>query len=316
MIRSTTILVTCYVNPDLDGFASAVAYAEFLNLHGRTAQTGILGEPHAEAKYVVDRFKLAPPPEIANADDFTAVILVDASDLNGLEGRVPPQKVIEIIDHRPVNETEKFTRAKVQIELVGAAATLIAEKFQSTGSAVSPAAAILLYSAIISNTLNFQASITTERDREMAAWLRQFVGVADDYWRELFIAKSDLSGSKLAKQIRSDFAWFVLEGKRIGVAQLEIIGAEQLISGRLPEIIAELGRLKADLNLDYVFQNTIELEQTGNYLVALDRATEKILTRALNLQFSNQVAKRQKLIMRKQIMPLIKAELENKRFIF
>ncbi|MFA6282432.1 MAG: DHH family phosphoesterase, partial [Candidatus Omnitrophota bacterium] len=123
------ILITCYVNPDLDGVAGVLAYCEFLQKTGRDTVAGIIGEPHDEAKYILDRYNLTYPKSIIDAGDFDEVILVDASDLNGLEGHINPEKVIEIIDHRKINEADKFPGAKVQIELVGSASTLIAEKF-------------------------------------------------------------------------------------------------------------------------------------------------------------------------------------------
>ncbi|KKQ25755.1 MAG: Inorganic pyrophosphatase/exopolyphosphatase, partial [Parcubacteria group bacterium GW2011_GWB1_37_13] len=51
-----SILVTSYVNPDLDGIASVVAYAEFLKKISKKSVAGIIGEPHFEAKYIFDRF--------------------------------------------------------------------------------------------------------------------------------------------------------------------------------------------------------------------------------------------------------------------
>jgi len=78
------ILITCYVNPDLDGFASAIAYGEFLKKTGNDVIVGIIGESHVEAKYIQKRFGFEAPQTIPNADDFDEVILVDASDLNGL----------------------------------------------------------------------------------------------------------------------------------------------------------------------------------------------------------------------------------------
>lgn len=123
------ILITFYVNPDLDGVAGALAYGEFLQKTGRESVVGIIGEPHDEAKYILDRYNIPYPQKIINADNFDEVVLVDARDLNCLEGNIAPEKVVEIIDHRKINEADKFPNAKVQIELVGSAATLIAEKF-------------------------------------------------------------------------------------------------------------------------------------------------------------------------------------------
>jgi len=306
------ILVTCYVNADLDGYAGVVAYAEFLEKNGQNALAGVIGQPHDEVKYVLTRFGLAGAEIITDDQSFNEVILVDASDLNGLEGKIEAAKVKEIIDHRQVNEADKFPNAKTQIELVGAAATLIAEKFKQADIPISKRSALLIYSAIISNTLNFKGSVTTERDKKMAAWLRQFIEVSDDYWRELFSAKSDLSGEKLASRIKRNFAWVVLGGERIGISQLEIIGAAELVRDRGEEIIVALNKIKTDLNLDFVFQNIIELELGKNYLVADDDKIKAILAKVLGLKFNGIVAQRDKLIMRKQIIPLIKEELENK----
>ena len=215
------ILITCYVDPDLDGIAGAVAYEEFLKKIGKNVFAAIIGKPHDEAKYVLDRFHITYPKTISDADDFDSVILVDTSDLNGLEGKVAPEKVVEIIDHRKVYEADKFPNAKTQIELVGASATLIAEKFIKNKINISQESATLLFSAIISNTLNFKGSVTTKRDKAAAAWLNNVSKLQDGFWKELFIAKSCLSGKKIQKRIKDDFAWFVMGGKKLVLLKLK-----------------------------------------------------------------------------------------------
>lgn len=304
------ILVTCYVNPDLDGLAGAVAYSEFLQKTGKSAVSGIIGEPHDEAKYILDRFGIAYPAMIPDADDFDEVILVDASDLNGLEGKIGAEKVIEIIDHRKIHEADKFPNAKVQIELVGSAATLVAEKFMKNNLGISKESAILVYGAILSNTLNFKGTITTDRDREAALWLNNVAQLSEDFWKELFIAKSDLSGGKLVQRIDGDFAWFVMGNKKLGIAQIEMIGAQKLVEERSEEIVQELEKIKKEMGLDFIFQNTIELEGVKNFFVTSDFKTQELLEKVLSVKFSGVVAKRQNLIMRKQIVPLLKDELE------
>lgn len=305
------ILVTCYVNPDLDGVAGTIAYGEFLQKTGKNAFVGIIGEPHNEAKYILDRFGFEYPPMVANADNFDEVILVDASELNGLKGKVSAEKVIEIIDHRKVHEADKFPKAKAQIELVGAAATLVAEKFMQNNVKISKESATLVYGAIISNTLNFKGSVTTERDKEAAAWLNKVAKLPEDFWKDLFIAKSDLSSKKLSERIEGDFAWFVMGNKKVGIAQIEMIGAKKLLDERSGEIIQVLDKIKKDMNLDFVFQNTIELEDTKNFFVAQDTETQKLLEKVLKVQFAGVVAERPNLIMRKQIVPLLKEEIES-----
>lgn len=304
------ILITSYVDPDLDGAASAIGYAEFLKKRGENVTAALMGEPHDEVKYILDRFNFKYPEKIENADGFDEVILLDKSDPNGLEGKIAPEKIIEIIDHRKVHQADKFPNAKVQIELVGAAATLITEKFMEKNIEISKEAATLLYGAIISNTLNFKGTLTTERDTSAAKWLNQTAGLPDNFWKELFTAKSDLSGKKLSTRIRGDLVWFEASGKKVGIAQIEMIGAENLIEERADEIITELDKIKAERRFDLIFLNTIELEASENFFVTGDGETRKLLEKVLKVSFNGSVARRPSLIMRKQIIPLLKEELE------
>lgn len=300
------ILVTSYVNPDIDGVASAFAYCEFLKKTGKYAVISVIGEVHDEVKYIFDRFNFVFPEIILNTDDFNEIILVDASTLNILENKITIDKVTEIIDHRKINEASKFVNAKIQIELVGAAATMIAEKFIQNSIAISKESAILLYSAIISNTLNFNSSVTTQRDKDAALWLKQIAGLTEVFWEDMFIAKSDLTDKKLAERIKGDFAWFIVGEKKIGIAQIEMIGAKKLIYDRGEEIIQVLEKIKAELKLDFIFQNIIELKDVKSFFVTNDIEAKKLLEEIFGVKFIGMLAEKSPVIMRKQIVPLLK----------
>ena len=265
---------------------------------------------HDEAKYIFNRFQFTKPEQIANDENFQEVVLVDASDTNGLEGDIDVNKVIEIIDHRKINDANLFPNAKVQIEMVGAAATLVAEKFFENKIAISKMSATLLYGAIISNTLNFQATVTTDRDIKMASWLKEVAELGDNFWLELFQAKSDLSGNKLQKRMEGEFANFEIGNKKFAIVQVEIVGVNSLLENRLPEILQQLDNLKIKNNLDFIFQTTIDLENKINIFIANDRQAQNILSAIFEINFENNIATRNGLIMRKQIVPLIKEFLE------
>ncbi len=303
-------LVTSYVCPDLDGTAGAFAYAEFLKKIGKEVEAGIFGEPHDEAKYVLERFNIPRPQTLTNCDNFDSVIIVDVSSLNLLEGKIPPEKVVEVIDHRKLHELEKFPNAKGQIELVGAVATLIAEKFMEGNVEISKESAVLLLGAVISNTLNFKGDLATERDRKAYDWLFLRAGVTKDFPKELFLAKSDLSGEKLINRMRSDFSWRESASKSVGIDQIEIIGAADLVKNRIGEMVEELKKMQEVTKLDFIFLNLLELEDAYNFFITHDSGTKILLEKTMGVKFEGDVARTTKLIMRKQISPLLKAELE------
>ena len=306
----TKLLITSYVNSDIDGVAGTFAYSEFLQKIGTENMVGIMGEIHDEAKYVLDRFNFEYPQKISNSKDFDKVVLIDTSDLSGVEGNIELEKVVEIIDHRKVHEAHKFPNAKVQIELVGSVATLIAEKFIEKNIEMSKKSAILLLSAVISNTINFKGGVTTDRDRSVAKYLNNIAKLPDNFWKELFEAKSDLTGGKLLSRIEGDLASYSIANRKYSIAQIEIIGVAKLIQERTSEIIEILNKTKETMNLDFIFLSAVDLEEEKTYFITDNEETKDLIKNVLGVNFNGNVAKKESMLMRKQILPLLKEELE------
>ena len=155
-------IVTSYINPDLDGTASMYAYAEYLNKTGKEVNYYIAGVPQKEVKIVCDMFQIVLEGE-QELEENQKLVIVDTNSL----AYVPftkTENVVEIIDHHPKSEDlEKLINAKIQIETLGAVATLIAEKFKENEIPISRNAAILLYYGIISNSVNLKAKRSEER---------------------------------------------------------------------------------------------------------------------------------------------------------
>lgn len=303
------ILITSYKNPDLDGTASAFAYSELLNKQGRDAVAGIFGNPHREAQFVLNKYSIKINKVDVLNEENVNIILVDNSDLEVLPNSTKPEQVIEIIDHRKINDSENFPNAKVQVELVGACATLIAEKFKQNNVVISKESAILLYSAIVSNTINFQGNVTTSRDKDMADWLLKQIELPTGFIHEMFISKSNFT-KPLKDILIEDFKAFQINNNKVGIAQLEIVNTGDYVKNNLAEIKNILFEIKQQQTLDYIFLNCIDLEGQGNTFVALNENDENLLNKALNVKFINSVAKGDHIFMRKEIVPLIKEVID------
>jgi manganese-dependent inorganic pyrophosphatase len=299
------ILITSYKNPDLDGVACTYAYTEFLYATCKDVLGAISGSPHMEAQFVLDKFNI---PSLENAEkiinNIERIILVDTSDIKSLSDQIQSHKVIEIIDHRKVNEANKFPNAKIQIDLVGAASTLIAEKFYNSQVRISPESAALLFSAIISNTINFKANTTTPRDKKMANWLKTKFSLPKNYVKEMFIYKSKFK-KNLRETITDEFVIFNFKGLSLGIAQLEIINVDEFTKFNIIEIKKILKDLKKEKSLDFIFLTCIDLEKAFNTIIIIDEETSNLLSQILKVNFENGIARRNGIIMRKEITPLI-----------
>ncbi|MBU1000825.1 DHH family phosphoesterase [Patescibacteria group bacterium] len=305
-MSQSRIIITGYSNPDLDGTASAIAYAELLKKQGKNTTAALFGIPHREAEFVFKTFNIDKPAQaenILNQED--KLILVDASDLRGISNLIDLKQVIEVIDHRKVNQADKFPNAKIQIELVGSCATLIAEKFFTKKIIITSSSAALLYSAIISNTVNFQANVTTERDKKMCNWLVGQFDLPKDYVHKMFVAKS-VFGKPLKKVFSDDFATFEFRSKLLGIAQLEIVNTDDFINKNKDEIQKILTEIKEERNLDLIFLSVINLEKIKNTFIVIDESSKKLLEQALNVRFENNISHQEGIMMRKTIVPMVK----------
>ena len=187
-------VVMSYNEPDLDGVSCMYAYSELLNNQGEDANYFIWNSPKKEVQIVCDIFgieiKGLKESELSDNCEFIAV------DLNGkdqMHDIVTVDKLVEIIDHHGLSKwLPSYTSIqRVQIDRLGAAATIVTERFRTLGIIPSRESAILLYYGIISNSINLKASITNSRDIEACKWLKSICKeISDEKVKEIFIKKS------------------------------------------------------------------------------------------------------------------------------
>jgi manganese-dependent inorganic pyrophosphatase len=186
--------------------------------------------------------------------------------------------------------------------LVGAAATLIAEKFYKRKIEMSKESAVMLYSAIVSNTINLKNNITTQRDRKMASWLKSKFITPKNYVHQLFTAKSKFNESLDKVLLRE--CKFTSADKKMGIIQLEMIDAEGFILKNMNKILQNFEKIKKKKHLHSIFLTCIDVEQAKNIFVA-DDTTRPILEQTLKIKFKNNIAKRKGIIMRKELAPML-----------
>lgn len=283
---------------DLDGLACAYAYSRFIKTDFYFQNLFI------EPSYMVQRFGIEKPEK----KDWDGFILMDMSSVHGLPDFVDSKKVLSVIDHREsgIKNTEKyFPKAKSQIELVGACATLITEKMIETNYPVDKVSANLLFSAIFSNTLNLRSSNTTERDLDAIEWLRKTGKVIDGIPIEVFKHKKSIVLKNLELAISEDFKpTYKIDGMRLGISQLELYGAENIVN-RSGEAVEILRKLKDRSGLSLIFLNVPDTENGVNYYIVENKKIKEILSKKIEIEFINERVGKGKLLLRKQIEKIL-----------
>lgn len=305
------VLITPKINPDLDGVACAYAYAQLLNATsgGNQYIAGIYGRPQVEAQFLLDKFDIKDGLIHQPSDAFAKFILVDASDMKGMPAIIRPPDVIEVIDHRLVQQAaDLFPQAEIQIEAVGAAATLIWEKARAKRIDLTDQALLLIYGAIFSNTLNLKSDLIQTRDKEAIKFIADklaglsLVQTID----EMFRHKTEYIKNNYATVMPDDFKMFDYRGQKLGIAQLEGYDLSNLLNDQTNSIKDVLHELKNKHNLDFIFLTVADIKDGYNIFLTIDSQTQNLLSKKLSLQFNGQgLAKNSRLLLRKQILPLL-----------
>jgi manganese-dependent inorganic pyrophosphatase len=103
--------------------------------------------------------------------------------------------------------------------------------------------AILMMSAILSDTVGFASPTCTEKDKEAVAALAEYAEVTDldAFIKNLLIAKTDIEGLSAAQLVEKDLKEYPFNGRQVVVGQIELATLEQ-VEGMIDALEADLTR--------------------------------------------------------------------------
>lgn len=308
------ITVTGYINPDIDCIACSVGYAEFLKQGGKEAGAVFSGDIGKESEFVKKYLGFLNILHVDGGLENDQIVLVDTSDIRAVDQSIRKENVIEVIDHRRLAYLHDFPNAKMQIDLVGSCATLITERFYDNGIIPSKESAILLFSAIVSNTVNFMSRVTTQRDKDMALWLKKYLDIPQNYISDMFEYKSDINKKNIEEVLTEEFKQYAINEKKIGVVQLEITDAVHRVLMLESDIRKILKKIKDEKHLDYLLLSCVDIIDGFNYFLTNDYESSNFFEKALGINGVYNGVKTDGILMRKEIYPKLVKYLEERKY--
>jgi inorganic pyrophosphatase/exopolyphosphatase len=290
---------------DIDVLSCAIAYSELFSLLNKESKAVLEGYYTETITETIKSWNLNYVEKLpSNIDEF---ILVDVSDPNFLSNFVNFDKIKEVWDHRKGHEDFWIGKiGKHNIEIVGACATLIWEQFVKNNmqDKISKTSANLLYTAIFSNTLNFQAKISCERDKKAFEELELKIDLPKN-WIDIYYKECAESIIKdPLKSIKKGTKDVVIHNKKYKIGQLELGTINEFF--KISNIDSIIKKSLETKEKDSFWFLTVPCVIEGfNYIFSESEETKKILSEILDIKFENNVAKTSKLILRKEIMHLL-----------
>jgi len=287
---------------DIDALACAVAYSSFLNLQGIPNEVVFSGPLNESVTKSVKNFSFSYKDKLDGNTESFEYILVDISDHTNVSSFVPLNKVIEVYDHRWGFEEYWKSRpdVKTQIDTVGSCATLIWEKFKSNNipDKIDPISANLLYTAIISNTLNLKAQITTTRDITAVEELKKKTDLPEN-WIETYFEEVTLSVlSDPINAIKNDTKIGPIKNVEFHIMQIELWDSREFIQ-KNKSLVEDLLRNTQCKNS---FLTSPSISEGRNYIITLNDEVKTALTKTINATFTENIGITDKLWLRKEII--------------
>ncbi len=293
---------------DIDAYACAVAYAELLNLQGDDAIAYSAAPLNASINDTIRSWNV-PLVTSYSLTDKDSFVIVDASEPDILEEAVDLDKVVEVIDHHLGFEDYWQQRIgnKAHIEFIGAACTLIYERWKQSGriDQMSRLSARLLVCGILDNTLNFGASVTTDRDIEAYKQLLPVADLSPNWPEQYFSECQEGIFQDIATAIKNDTKTmdFRSFAKPIGFGQMAVWDGQEILHKHFNQLIATMSTTGPTWLI-----NLISLEEGKSHFITENTDLQSWLEELLDIKFDGSVATAPRLWLRKEV---VKQDLDN-----
>lgn len=250
------VLVFGHKNPDTDSICSSIVHESLDRKNGWQTKAVRLGNINKETKYVLDYLKLETPELIEKVQEGQEVILVDHNEFNQSVEGIEKAKILGVTDHHRIANFETSEPLYYVAKPYGCTATILFEEFKQSNYEIDKKEAILMASAIISDTLLLKSPTTTEHDRKALEELGKIADIdINQYGLEMLKAGTDLDDFSAEELINLDAKSLDKDGTKFVIAQVNTVSIDDV--------------LKREEELKNAIKNQIEEKKLSLFVLAI-----------------------------------------------
>lgn len=281
---SAKILVVGHRNPDNDSISAAVGYAYLKNaLAARDGEASAaeyvparLGPLPVESAWMLERNNIPEPVLIDNVNPVEVdgeevkqqVILVDHNEIAQAAPGIENAEVLEIIDHHRIADISTANPILFLNLPVGSTATIVTLQFRQTGIELPDSIAMVLLSAILTDTVIMKSPTCTPVDVEQVNFLAGKLGLsAVDFGMEIFRTRGGERTMPIAKLVEADSKEFkVNDDVTVLIAQRETVDLPTVM-GREAEIREHMKKLVEDNGYEFALLMATDILAEGSQFI-------------------------------------------------
>ena len=240
------------------------------------------------------------------------VIMVDHNEFSQSVEGIQDAHILEVVDHHKFANFQTNEATKIRTEPVGCTSTIVYGLYKEAKIEPDEKTALLMLSAILSDTLLFKSPTCTSKDVEVAKELAKLAKVDNisEYGMEMLVAGTSMAKSSMKEIINQDKKIFPIGDMEIAVAQINTVQIGELVARKeeiAKEIEHEIGKYGYSLFLfvvtDIINSNSLVFTY-GKEIEIVENAFKKEVV-------NNEILLENVVSRKKQIIPFLMTAAQN-----
>ncbi len=298
-------LIFGHKNPDTDSICSSLVHEILDKKNGWEDTKAVrLGNINKETQYVLDYLGIEAPELIENVKEGQTVLLVDHNEFTQSADGIEKAKILGVTDHHRIANFETSEPLYYTAKPYGCTCTILFENFKQLGHEIERKEAVLMASAIISDTLLLKSPTTTEHDKKALEELSKIADIdINTYGLDMLKAGTDLSDFTAEQLINIDSKEFTNGDFKFQVAQVNTACIEDVLQNKEEIEKAMTDFINKNGSKLFVFLITDIINSNSQAIVLGDTSVfEKAFSKTVenNMAFLEGVVSR-----KKQVAPVI-----------
>ena len=292
-------------SPDTDSITSSLVMTKLeKKLGNNEAKAYRLGNINKETEFVLNYLNTEAPELLDCVEDGANVILVDHNSPSESVDNLENANILKVVDHHKLTLETSYPLF-LRFEPVGCTGTILYKLYEENDVEITTEIAILMLSAIISDTLLLKSPTTTDDDKTTAEKLAKIAEIDfEEYGLEMLKAGTDLSGFTI-EEILS------LDAKRIDFKNVKTI-LNQVNTTNISKVMRMKDDLEAGMNkiiekenLDLFMLLITDIVNSNSQVIALGKDAN-LVEKAYGVKLEDNTVLLEGVVSRKkQVVPIM-----------
>ena len=292
-------------SPDTDSITSSLVMTKLeKKLGNNEAKAYRLGNINKETEFVLNYLNTESPELLDCVEDGANVILVDHNSPSESVDNLENANILKVVDHHKLTLETSYPLF-LRFEPVGCTGTILYKLYEENDVEITTEIAILMLSAIISDTLLLKSPTTTDDDKTTVEKLAKIAEIDfEEYGLEMLKAGTDLSGFTI-EEILS------LDAKRIDFKNVKTI-LNQVNTTNISKVMRMKDDLEAGMNkiiekenLDLFMLLITDIVNSNSQVIALGKDAN-LVEKAYGVKLEDNTVLLEGVVSRKkQVVPIM-----------